>query len=182
VFPAIFLDRDGVIVENRENYIRSWEQVEIFDQALAALARAAQTPYRIVIVTNQSAIGRGLLSPETADEINGRLLHEIESAGGRVDGVFVCPHTPQDQCRCRKPRPGLLLQAAEALSIDLSRSIVVGDALSDLQAGRAAGVGQAVLVRTGRGAQQASSPEAARMGLFPVFDSLLDALEALFAG
>jgi D-glycero-D-manno-heptose 1,7-bisphosphate phosphatase len=177
--PALLLDRDGVIIENRENYVRSWEDVDLFAQALSALRRAACTPYKIVIVTNQSAIGRGLLSQEQAAEINGRLVAEIVKAGGRVDGIFICPHTPADGCACRKPRPGLILQAAGALSLDLNRSILIGDALSDLQAGHAAGVGQVALVRTGRGAEQAQSPEAARLPVFPVFDTLSEAVEAL---
>lgn len=177
--PAIFLDRDGVIVENRENYIRSWEDVEIFGQALVALREAAKTPYKIVIVTNQSAIGRGLVTPQAAEEINRRLLQEIEAAGGRVDGLFMCPHTPEDGCECRKPKPGLILQAARALSIDLSRSILIGDALSDLQAAQAAGVGQVALVRTGRGAEQAQQAEAAQIGPFRVFADLAEALESV---
>jgi D-glycero-D-manno-heptose 1,7-bisphosphate phosphatase len=177
--PALFLDRDGVIIENRQHYVRSWEDVEIFDQALGALARAALTPYQIVIVTNQSAVGRGIISIETAEDINRRLIQEIEKAGGRIDGVFLCPHAPQEHCTCRKPQPGLILQAAQALSIDLDRSILVGDALSDLQAGLAAGVGKVALVRTGRGAKEARSPDTARMAPFPTFDSLASALAVL---
>jgi D-glycero-D-manno-heptose 1,7-bisphosphate phosphatase len=179
MFPALFLDRDGVIIENRQNYVRSWADVEIFSQAISALARAARTPYKLVIVTNQSAIGRGLLPAETAGEINRRLVQEIEQAGGRVDGIFVCPHTPQEQCDCRKPQPGLILQAAKALSVDLSRSILIGDALSDLQAGLAAGIPRVALVRTGRGAGQALAPEAASLAPFPVFDTLAEAVESL---
>ncbi len=179
MFPAIFLDRDGVIVENRENYIRSWDDMEIYDQALAALARAARTSYKIVIVTNQSAVGRGIISLETAWEINRRLIGIIEASGGRVDGIFMCPHAPQDECNCRKPKPGLLLQAAEALSIDLSRSILIGDALSDLQAGQAAGIQQVALVRTGRGAEQAQSLQSTRMTLIRIYASLSEALESM---
>jgi len=179
--PAIFLDRDGVIIENQENYVRSWDDVVIFPEALKALARVSQSPYKIVVITNQSAVGRGLISLETAQEINERLVKIITQAGGRVDGVFMCPHTPQDLCNCRKPKPGLLLQAARALSLDLSRSILIGDAISDVQAGQAAGVYTTVLVRTGRGSEQAENPGAQSLKSLQIFENLAEALGSLVA-
>jgi D-glycero-D-manno-heptose 1,7-bisphosphate phosphatase len=179
VFPAIFLDRDGVIIENRTDYVRRWEDVHVFPQALQALAKASQGLYKIVLVTNQSAVGRGLMSMAAAEAINHRLAGLIEEAGGRVDGIFLCPHTPEAGCDCRKPKPGLLLQAAKDLDLDLSRSVMIGDALTDLMAGQAAGVGRLALVRSGRGAMQdrLSRPE----GLKPyqVYDTLDCALEDL---
>ena len=179
MYPAIFLDRDGVIIENRPSYVRSWSDVELYPQALTALARLKDSPYKIVLVTNQSAIGRGLISVEDAEAINQRLLGIIEAAGGRIDGIFMCPHTPQDDCDCRKPQPGLLLQAAEQLSLDMSRSILIGDALSDLKAGMAAGVQKVAIVRTGRGLQQLQSPEAAALQPFLIYNTLAEALEDL---
>lgn len=177
--PAIFLDRDGVIIENRPTYVRSWADVEIFPQALDALAQVKNSSYKIVIVSNQAGVGHGLIPLAVVDEINRRLVEEIEKAGGRIDGVFVCPHTPQDGCNCRKPEPGLLFQAAKTLSIELSRSIIIGDALSDLQAGQAAGVLQIALVRTGRGFEQALVGEAADLRPFPIYDTLAQALADL---
>ena len=156
MIPAIFLDRDGVIIENRPNYVRSWDDVFIYPQVLDALARASRSNYKIIIVTNQSVVGRGFISLEEAEMINRRLVNVIEEAGGRVDGVFMCPHHPDEWCACRKPKPGLLLKAAKSLSLDLSTSILIGDALSDLEAGKAAGISKLVLVRTGRGATQSS--------------------------
>lgn len=177
--PAIFLDRDGVIIENRPNYVRSWEEVDIFPQALAALARIRPSPYKIVIVSNQAGIGRGLIPPQIVEDVNRRLVAAIEEAGGRVDGVFVCPHRPEDGCACRKPLPGLLYQAAQALSLDLSQSILIGDNLSDIQAGLAGGVRQVALVRTGLGNQQIQSPMLATLPPFPVYATLADALADL---
>jgi D-glycero-D-manno-heptose 1,7-bisphosphate phosphatase len=177
--PAIFLDRGGVIIENCSNYVRSWADVEIFPPALAALAGMRDSAWRIVLVTNQSAVGRGHISRQTAEAINDQLLDVIRAAGGRVDAVFMCPHGPDDGCDCRKPLPGLLQQAAEALDIDLSRSIMIGDALSDVLAGRAAGVAQSILLRTGRGRDQEQLPAAAELQPFPIFDTLADALESL---
>jgi len=177
--PALFLDRDGVIIENRANYVRSWDDVEIYPQALAVLARIRAIPYRIIVVTNQSAVGRGIISYSVAASINERLVEEIERANGRIDAVFMCPHAPEEACVCRKPEPGLLLQAAQALSIDLERSIMIGDALTDLEAGQAAGVGSLALVTTGRGAAQAQLPEMERLNQVAIFDTLADALAAL---
>ncbi len=119
MYPAIFLDRDGVLIENRPAYVRSWADVDIFPEALEALARIRSHPYKIVMVTNQSGVGRGLIPAATVEEINRRLLSAVEAAGGRIDAVFVCPHKPEDNCDCRKPPPCLLIQARSALSLDL---------------------------------------------------------------
>lgn len=176
---ALFLDRDGVIIENRSDYVRSWSDVKFFPESLPALARIRHHPLRIIVVTNQSAVGRGLLSLEDAEEINARLVRTIQEAGGRIDAVFMCPHSPQQNCTCRKPQPGLLLKAAEHLSLDLSHSILIGDALSDIQAGQAAGIPTNVLLLTGRGAEQRALPEAGRLPPFQVFPDLSSALETL---
>jgi D-glycero-D-manno-heptose 1,7-bisphosphate phosphatase len=175
---AIFLDRDGVIIENCANYVRSWADVVIYPQALAALAKISKLPYKVVIVTNQSAVGRGLISLSTAWTINDRLTEEISRSGGRIDAVFMCPHAPEDGCECRKPRPGLLFQAQQALSLDLSLSLMIGDALTDLMAAQAAAVGRMALVRTGRGAAQAcaAAPAGFPLEFLAVYDTLADAL------
>jgi D-glycero-D-manno-heptose 1,7-bisphosphate phosphatase len=179
MFPAIILDRDGVIIENRDNYVCSWADVEVYPQALRALADANRSPFKIVIITNQAGVGKGIIPLQTATEINQRLVQVIEKAGGRVDGLYMCPHTSQDDCECRKPRPGMILQAERELSLDLSRSWMIGDALSDLQAGRAAGVGHLALVRTGRGTRQAQLAESANLGPFQLFADLNAILQHL---
>jgi D-glycero-D-manno-heptose 1,7-bisphosphate phosphatase len=176
MFPAVFLDRDGVIIENRDNYVRGWEDVAFIPGALSALSKLNRSPYKIVMVTNQSAVGLGILSLSTAQEINQRIVLEIEKSGGRIDAVFICPHAPKDACDCRKPKPGLILQAARALNLDLTRSIMIGDALSDLSAGQNAGVDQTFLVRTGRGAAQALLPEASHLRPFSIYETLSEAL------
>ncbi len=178
-YPALFLDRDGVIIENRADYVRSWEDVHIYPQALAALGHIHAAPYQVIIVTNQSAVGRGLITLEMAREINQRLIEMIQAAGGRVDHVYMCPHAPEENCECRKPKPGLLLRAAQDLNLDLSRSILVGDAFTDLLAGQAAGLGKTALVRTGRGASQANLPRPAGLKPFPIYENLSAALSCL---
>lgn len=178
--PALFLDRDGVIVENRDHYVRSLADVVYYPSSLRSLAGLHSSPYKIVVVTNQSAVGRGIISLEDAGEINREIQAAVARAGGRIDAVFICPHAPEAGCACRKPRPGLLLQAAESLSIDLPRSILIGDALDDLSAGHNAGVGKLILLRTGRGSAQLALPRAAHLPFsFQVFDTLFDAIQNL---
>lgn len=154
--PSIFLDRDGVIIENRPDYVRTWADVEFIPGALESLSKIAASDYAIVIVTNQAGIGKGVIPPTVAESINQSIREEIGRHGGRVDGLYVCPHTNTDNCTCRKPKPGMLLQAAHDLDLDLARSWMIGDALTDLEAGRAAGV-RALLVLTGRGSEQQST-------------------------
>lgn len=180
--PAIFLDRDGVIIENRPDYVRDWSQVAFFHSGLQALAAVAKTPYLLVIITNQSAVGRGIITLSTAQQINQRLVTEIEKRGGRIDAVYMCPHAPHEKCACRKPAPGLIQQATADLNIDLPRSILIGDALTDIQAGRLAGIGQNVLVLTGRGPAQCILPEADALQPFPVAADLYAALNTHVPG
>jgi len=148
--PAVFLDRDGVIIEHRDDYVKSLAEVAFITGALEALARLARHDMLMVIATNQSAIGRGLLARETADAINTYVRERIAAAGGRVDAVYMCPHQPEDNCACRKPAPGMLLDAARDLGIDLGASAMIGDALTDVLAAQAAGV-RPILVLTGLG-------------------------------
>lgn len=176
--PAIFLDRDGVVIENRANYVRSWADVEIFPAAVQALVQIASSAYQIIFVTNQSAVGRGIISFETAAAINQKLIAKLEKNGCRVNGVYMCPHAPDDECGCRKPQPGLLQQATQELSLDLSHSIMIGDAWTDLQAGAAAGVAEVALLRTGRGVQQLRLPTPPGLADAPVYDTLAEALAA----
>jgi D-glycero-D-manno-heptose 1,7-bisphosphate phosphatase len=179
--PAIFLDRDGVLIENRSDYVRDWSEAKIFPQAIDALTHPALQNYKVVIITNQSAVGRGLISLEAADKINRRLIDLIHLQSGRVDAVYMCPHSPEDGCLCRKPKPGLLVRAAEELSLDLRCSWMIGDAWSDVLAGQTAGVRQSVLLRTGRGREQLKQvpPEGVKSHL--IFDDLSQALTAIFA-
>jgi D-glycero-D-manno-heptose 1,7-bisphosphate phosphatase len=179
VIPAIFLDRDGVIIENRAAYVRSWDDVFIYPQALQALATFSKVPYYFVIVTNQSVVGRGIISEQEAEAINTRLVNEISQAGGRIDAVFMCPHAPAAGCDCRKPGPGLFFQAAQALPLDMDNSIMVGDALTDIAAAQAAGIGRRVLLRTGRGEKQSRLKEAQSLATFSTYDTLLDVLSDL---
>lgn len=176
---AVFLDRDGVIIENRAAYVRSWSEVTFLPGALQALVQLSQSAHAIVIVTNQSVIGRGLIPGSQILDINRRIVGVIRDAGARIDGVYICPHAPDDNCECRKPKPGLLTQAAEELDLDLSRSYMVGDALTDLIAAERAGLLGRFLVLSGRGAVQAQLPEAAQLASFQVVPTLVEAVNAI---
>ena len=150
---AVFLDRDGVINVNRGDYVKAWTELKLLPGAIEALRILAATPYPIVVVTNQSAVNRGLMTYEMAESINDRLMILVSARGGRIDAVAWCPHRPEEQCDCRKPRSGMLTYTAHNLNLDLGRSYLVGDAADDLAAGMAVGC-ETALVLTGRGRDQ----------------------------
>lgn len=164
--PAVFLDRDGVINVDRQDYVRSWDQFAFERGALEALGELARGPAPIVVVTNQACVGKGLVSPETLADVHRRMREAVAAAGGRLDAVYCCTHAPADGCACRKPRPGLLLTAAEELGLDLGASWFVGDSARDLQAAAAAGV-RSVLVLTGHGAEVAEGERAQASAVLP---------------
>ena len=172
--PAVFLDRDGVLNQNRADYVRTWQQVEFLPGVFQAMQRLAASPFVIVVVTNQSAVGRGLMTAEGLAVINGGIVQQVQQAGGRIDAVYACPHRPDEGCPCRKPRPGMLLQAAQDLGIDLARSFLVGDAISDLEAATAAGC-RPLMVLTGRGRKQAAGLATSGLGDAPVLADLGEA-------
>jgi len=153
----VLLDRDGVINRNRSDYVKSWEEFEFLPRALEALRILAEHEIKVVVVTNQSAVGRGIISPEELERINARMNEEVDAHGGRIDAILCCPHSPDDRCLCRKPQPGLLREAMERLQLDPSLCYAVGDSLSDLMAARAAGL-PFVMVLTGKGRESLAHP------------------------
>ncbi len=179
--PAVFLDRDGVINRDRPDYVKSWGEFAFLPGVLDAFRVLASEPYQVVIISNQSCVGRGLVSRETVDEINNLMTEAVRGSGGRIDSVYYCPHSPEESCPCRKPKPGLIRRAARELDIDLTASWLIGDDLRDLEAAEAAGV-RPILVRTGHGRDL---PEArlARVSFpFDVFEDLLEAVVHLAEG
>lgn len=150
---AIFIDRDGVICRNRKDHVKSWEEFVFLPGVLDALAWLNRSDLLIIVITNQAVINRGIIPVEVVEDIHSRMLHAVQAAGGRIDRIFYCPHRPDEGCACRKPQPGLLFQAAREMGIDLSQSYLIGDAYSDMVAGRLAGCHR-YLVLTGRGRQE----------------------------
>ncbi|MEM9175229.1 MAG: D-glycero-beta-D-manno-heptose 1,7-bisphosphate 7-phosphatase [Myxococcota bacterium] len=173
--PVVLLDRDGVINEDRAEFIREVDDWHPLPGSLAAIARLHRAGRRVVIVTNQSGIARGLIAPSALEAIHVRLRSEVEAAGGAIAGIFHCPHHPDDGCVCRKPRPGLIEAAARTLGFDPRAASMVGDRRSDVEAARAAGC-RAVLVRSGR----AELPPAIGTDV-EVFDDLASWVEAELA-
>jgi D-glycero-D-manno-heptose 1,7-bisphosphate phosphatase len=153
--PAVFLDRDGVVLPLRA-YPSSAHQGEVPPENARALARLHGAGYRLVLVTNQSALSRGVLTWPELRRMHRILQKRLEAAGAPLAGIYVCPHHPDwtGPCACRKPAPGLILQACRELGLDPARSYLVGDRAEDLEAARRAGL-QALLVRTGYGGQVA---------------------------
>lgn len=139
---AIFLDRDGTLIVD-VGYPRDPDRVEILPGAAAALRRLADKA-ALVVVSNQSGIGRGLISADQARAVHDRTVARFADEGVTFAGAYYCPHAPETTCECRKPRPGLLIQAARELGLDLSRSVMVGDKASDVEVGRAAGCAAAI--------------------------------------
>lgn len=176
--PAIFLDRDGVINENRPDHVRTWEQVHFLPGVFDALRRLAASDYALVVVTNQSAVGRGLMTSQTLQQINDGIVARVRAEGGRIDALYCCPHRPDEECACRKPKPGMLLQAAADLGIDLSRSYLVGDAVTDVEAALRAG-SRPFMVRTGRGAKQLAGLAVNGLQSVPVVADLCEAVELI---
>lgn len=146
---AILLDRDGVINRERADYVKSWQEFEFLPGVLSALRRLAAHTLPILVITNQSGIGRGVIQQETVTTIHTQLCTAVTAAGGRIDAFFVCPHHPAAACSCRKPKPGLLFQAAQQFQFPLEQAVFIGDAMTDFEAARAAGC-QSILVKSGR--------------------------------
>ena len=146
----VILDRDGVINHDSDDYIKSPDEWQPLPGSLEAIARLCRADYTVVVATNQAGVGRGLFSQEMLIRIHRKMASSIRDKGGRLDSVFFCPHSPAEQCGCRKPKPGMLLEISDRLGIGLSGVPVVGDSLRDLEAAEAAGA-MPVLVKTGRG-------------------------------
>ncbi|MFN8397958.1 MAG: HAD family hydrolase [Bacteroidia bacterium] len=139
---TLFLDRDGVLNRRiRDDYVRTWAEWEWLPEVLEALAELSKRFGQLVVVTNQRGIARGFYTEADLAGIHAKMKADVEAAGGRIDAVYFCPHDKEEGCDCRKPEPGMILKAAKELpGVDLKRSLLVGDSLSDMQAAKAAGI------------------------------------------
>ena len=136
---AIFLDRDGVINQERKDYVKKLDEFRILDKTSDAINIIKNRGFLVIIITNQSAISRKLLSVETLNKIHEKLQSYLEKYGTSFDGVYFCPHIPSENCECRKPKPGLIVQAVTDFQIDLSQSYMIGNSETDVQAATNAG-------------------------------------------
>jgi D-glycero-D-manno-heptose 1,7-bisphosphate phosphatase len=185
--PALFLDRDGVVIQE-VNYLADVGQVRLIPGTAEAVARANRLGIPVVIVTNQAGVARGLFPEERVHEVHDHLLSLLSPWEARIDRFYHCPHHPtaglgiyRTACECRKPRPGLLVRAAADLGLDLGHSCLVGDKVSDLEAGAAVGCGT-VLVRTGHGNEvHVRELDDKRLNLLGVVPDLAAALDLCLA-
>ena len=150
---TIFLDRDGVINENRSDYVQSWNEFRFLPGSREAIAKLTRAGHRIIVCSNQAGVAKGCISPETVEDIHRHMLAEIQDVGGVIEKVYYCPHSKDANCNCRKPRPGMLLRASSELGLDMSDAVFIGDSITDIRAGQAAGI-HTVLVLTGLGMEQ----------------------------
>jgi D-glycero-D-manno-heptose 1,7-bisphosphate phosphatase len=176
---AVFLDRDGTLIEERE-YLRDPGLVVMFPGAGEALKRLQDAGFKLFIVTNQSGIGRGYYTVEDMHRVNTRLIAELERSGARIERIFFAPEAPEQPSRGRKPSPQFLFDARDEFGIDLSQSYMVGDKLIDLECGWNAGVKKSILVRTGYGAEY-ERVHASKLGQAQVVNSLSEAAEWILA-
>jgi D-glycero-D-manno-heptose 1,7-bisphosphate phosphatase len=146
----IVLDRDGVINQDSDQFIKSPEEWKPIPGSLDAIARMNQAGYRVVVATNQSGIGRNLFDMATLNAIHDNMHRAVSAAGGRIDAVFYCPHAADSTCTCRKPKPGMFEDIGQRFNVPLSGVPAVGDSPRDLAAAAAVGAGP-ILVRTGKG-------------------------------
>lgn len=175
--PALFLDRDGTLIEERE-YLADPAGVVLFPGTGAALRRLQDAGFKLVIVTNQSGIGRGYYTEADMHRVNARLLELLKADGVRIEKIYFAPESPDQPSRGRKPSPQFLLDARDELGLDLAASYMIGDKLIDLECGWNAGVKQSVLVRTGYGAKlEVKSPE--KLTKAWVVDDLVAAAEKI---
>ena len=178
---VVVLDRDGVINEDSPDYIKSPDEWHALPGSLAAIATLKQAGFELAIATNQSGVARGLFSLDTLWDIHRKMLAEILAAGGYVKRIFFCLHGPDDNCDCRKPKPGLLLQVAEYFACGFDGMVMIGDSERDLRAAQAVGA-RPILVRTGNGARtEAQLRDSAEWDKLEVYDDLQAAANALLA-
>ena len=146
----VILDRDGVINYDSEHYIKSPAEWKPLPGSLEAIAKLTQAGYRVVVATNQSGIGRGLFDMDTLNAIHNKMHRAVQTAGGRIDAVFYCPHPADSLCDCRKPKPGMFERIAACFNTGMANVPAVGDSQRDLEAAAAVSA-QPILVLTGKG-------------------------------
>lgn len=136
---AIFLDRDGVINLEKKDYVKSIKEFQIIDNVPKAIATLKEKGFLVIVITNQSAINRKLLTIEVLNEIHNHLQKILKNNNTSIDYFYFCPHRPDEKCKCRKPNPGMILKAAQEHDIDMNQSFMIGDSLTDIQAAEKAG-------------------------------------------
>lgn len=174
----IILDRDGVINEDADDYIKSAAEWQPIEGSLEAIVRLRHADYRVVVASNQSGIGRGLFDYDALFAIHDKMNRMLADLGARIDGIFFCPHAPDAGCNCRKPKTGLLASISRRTGQSLKGVPFVGDSLSDVQAAQAAGAAP-ILVATGKAAARDTSTEPDPAAQIPRYADLAAAVDAI---
>lgn len=151
----VFLDRDGVINRDSPDYVKSWSEFEFLPGSIEAIRNLSVSGFTTMLITNQSAVNRRLISHTELQTIHTRMKAALKRRDGHIRDIFFCPHRPDERCACRKPKPGLIHQAQSKYRIDLSQSFMVGDNAKDIECARNAGCGCAILVQSGIGTDAA---------------------------
>lgn len=174
---VVILDRDGVINEDSEHFVKSIDEWIPLPGSIDAIVRLSHAGYRVAVATNQSGLARGLLTPADLDAMHRKLRDLLAEQGGRIEMIVYCPHGPDDGCDCRKPLPGMLEEIGGRLSVNLAGVPFVGDSLGDIVAARAAGA-DPWMVRTGKGEDTlaSGSPDLAGVAVYADLASVADAL------
>lgn len=173
----ILLDRDGVINHDSGGFIKSPDEWLPIDKSLEAIALLTKRGYQVVVMTNQSGVGRGLYSDAILTDMHLKMMRMTEAAGGKISHIYYCPHLPDAGCECRKPKPGMLLQFSKDAGVVLDDIYFIGDSLRDIEAGIAAGA-KSILVKTGNGEKTlAANPDLN----VPIFENLYDAAEYILS-
>jgi D-glycero-D-manno-heptose 1,7-bisphosphate phosphatase len=146
---VVFLDRDGVINHDSPDYIKSRSEFKFIPGSIEAIRKLTVSGFTSIVISNQSALARKLISSEELDDIHKMMKQTIAAAGGDITDIFFCPHMPDDECTCRKPQPGLIFRAQHKYDIDLAEAVMVGDSARDIECACNAGCGRAVLVTSG---------------------------------
>jgi len=176
---TVFVDRDGVLNRDRPDYVKSWSEFEFLPRSLDALRLLALHGYSVIVITNQSVINRNMVTRAALEKMHDNMRAASAAHGGHIEAVYYCPHVPEDGCHCRKPEPGLILQAQADYGHDLAATCMIGDSLKDVQCARRAGCGKAVLVRTGHGEQAEGLCRKGEITPDYVADDLMAAVEWL---
>ena len=174
----IILDRDGVINHDSDQYIKSPEEWRPIDGSLAAIARLNHAGYIVAVASNQSGIARGYFNLETLTAMHTKMDGLLEQEGGRIDALFFCPHSPDDGCNCRKPKPAMLLEIGQRFNVSLKDVFFIGDTVGDMKTAAAAQA-KPMLVRTGKGKKAEMILKAECKEHVPVFDNLSAAVDAI---
>ena len=173
---AVFLDRDGVI--NRKaaegDYIKSWSEFEILPGVVSAIKILNEESFLVIVISNQRCVARGIITEDELNEIHEKMKEELAKKGAIIDDIYYCPHDIKDRCDCRKPQPGLLLRAAKKYNIDLDQSWMVGDSVSDVEAGKRSGCRTVLVGRYEFGSCEEFKPDITADSLAGAVDQILD--------